>query len=425
MCACVCARSCDMPMRTVCVCIDACASRNVRTPRCAHTHTSAALSAFVCSHLLVHARTCGYINTCAYRWLGMDRCASVCIERYLYPYYIFGMYSQVCTYACTWVCTDTLRTQVSICACTQTDATRARGFNRHPFIYIYMSVYGHLSKFRHMYFGAASRRACGRAFAAAAPAWAASALAYNHRSECTGVSITRLRVCVCACVTSFAWLRPFRPHGCPSVRGGRGPHARAVLYGRFISGTRVTALPESLGQCKLLEYLCVPRPPPRCARSRRCRRVRCCRVRCRAGRWAAPRGVGCGGNGVAGRRPQPSPAHACLAPSADRRAFAVGRSRPARPHWSRAGTRKKASSRRCRSSAAWRARPTGARSGWAGAARRSRTVGAQGRDQYRARGAAGGCRVAEPGVPVSAPAAALTRPRRCADAWRAGERRAH
>jgi hypothetical protein len=72
-----------------------------------------------------------------------------------------------------------------------------------------------------------------------------------------------------------------------------------------------------------------------------------------------------------------------------------------------------------------RARMAGARSrpargpGWAGAARDGRTVGAQVGVQQRARGAAGGGRVAEPEETVSARAAALTRPRRCADAWQA------
>ncbi len=44
----------------------------------------------------------------------------------------------------------------------------------------------------------------------------------------------------------------------------------------------------------------------------------------RRGAGAEPRGVGCGGGGVAGRRPKPSPARAWLARAADRRAFAVG-----------------------------------------------------------------------------------------------------
>jgi hypothetical protein len=52
-----------------------------------------------------------------------------------------------------------------------------------------------------------------------------------------------------------------RPHVRPSSRGGRGPHARAVR-GRDIASTKVRALPEWLGQCKLLGELCVPRPPP-------------------------------------------------------------------------------------------------------------------------------------------------------------------
>jgi hypothetical protein len=79
---------------------------------------------------------------------------------------------------------------------------------------------------------------------------------------------------------------------------------------------------------------------------------------------------------------------------------------------------------RCRSSAAAEACAlmAGARGrlarvrGWAGAARRGRTVGAQGGAHHRARGAAGGGRLAEPEATVSDHAAALTRPRRCADA---------
>jgi hypothetical protein len=155
--------------------------------------------------------------------------------------------------------------------------------------------------------------ACGCADTrAGARAWAASASGCSRRSERIGVSITCMRVCVRAC-TSVRWL-------C----GGRGWHAR-VVRGRSIHFTKLRALPEWLGRCKLLENLCVPRPPPRAA-SRACR----------AGRWAAPRGVGCGGGGVASRRPRPSPARACLAPAADRRALGVGPSRSGRPHgWAR------------------------------------------------------------------------------------------
>jgi hypothetical protein len=164
----------------------------------------------------------------------------------------------------------------------------------------------------------------------------------------------------------FPWLRPVRPHVRPSLRDGRGPHARAVR-GRSIASTKVRALPESLGQCKLLEELCVPRPPPPppCAFAA-VPALRCGAWRCRAWHWgrAARRWM---------RRSRPSPACAPLARA----------SRPARV---RGGPE-----------------PPG--------------VGAQGRVQHRARGAAGGGRVAEPQVPVSAGAAALTRPRRCADVW--------
>jgi hypothetical protein len=40
----------------------------------------------------------------------------------------------------------------------------------------------------------------------------------------------------------------------------RGPHARA-MRGRYIRATKVKALSEWLGQCKLLEYLCVHSRP--------------------------------------------------------------------------------------------------------------------------------------------------------------------
>jgi hypothetical protein len=80
----------------------------------------------------------------------------------------------------------------------------------------------------------------------------------------------------------FLRLRPVRPHVCPLSRGGRGLHARAVR-GRVIHSTKVRALPESLGQFKLLEELCVrDAPPPRAFAVPALLRVR-----------AAPRGVGC------------------------------------------------------------------------------------------------------------------------------------
>jgi hypothetical protein len=120
-------------------------------------------------------------------------------------------------------------------------------------------------------------------------------------------------------------------------RGGRGPHARAVR-GRDISSTKVQALPEWLGQCKLLEGLCVPRPPPPppCA----CAAVpalRCGAWRCRAGALEPHRAAldaAATALPVVGRRP--SPAHAWLARAADRRAVRGGPEPPgAAARWAR------------------------------------------------------------------------------------------
>ncbi len=67
-----------------------------------------------------------------------------------------------------------------------------------------------------------------------------------------------------------------------------------------------------------------PRRRRRRARSRRCRRCTAARGAGAPGAGAEPRGVGCGGGGVAGRRPAAEPAHAWLARAADRRASAAG-----------------------------------------------------------------------------------------------------
>jgi hypothetical protein len=195
--------------------------------------------------------------------------------------------------------------------------------------------------FRCLYFGAASRHACGRAFAAGARA-GAPALG----CICVRV-ISPLRkhrwayhVCAggCACKRGhFLWLRPVRPPHLPIVaRRARAARARGARQGHGLhegeGAPRVARPVHALGDPVR------PIPPRRRrARLRRCRRC------------AAARGDG----GVAGRRPRPSPARAWLARAADRRALGVGRSRPARPHSWRAGPRTTPSSRRCRR------RPTG------------------------------------------------------------------
>jgi hypothetical protein len=125
----------------------------------------------------------------------------------------------------------------------------------------------------------------------------------------------------------FPCIVPVRPHVRPSSCGGRGPHARAVR-GRVIHSTKVTALPESLGQCKLLETLCVPRPPGRRARLRRCRRYASARALPRRAlgrttrRWTRRRRRRCRSSASA------EPRARIISNAADRRACGVGRKPP-------------------------------------------------------------------------------------------------
>jgi hypothetical protein len=126
-----------------------------------------------------------------------------------------------------------------------------------------------------------------------------------------------MRVCVRAMRSDFLWLRSVRPH----VRGG----TRCAVRGRHITSTKVTALPEWLGQCKLLVTLCVPRPPPPPCAFAAVPALRCCAWRCRAGRWGrrhAALDAAAKALPVVGRRP--SPARAWLARVADRRAVGGG-----------------------------------------------------------------------------------------------------
>ncbi len=74
-------------------------------------------------------------------------------------------------------------------------------------------------------------------------------------SECTGVSISCVRVCVRAWRLSMDSARSTAR--LPDAARWARPHARAVC-GRSIHSTKVKALPESLGNWKLLETLCVP-----------------------------------------------------------------------------------------------------------------------------------------------------------------------
>ena len=70
-------------------------------------------------------------------------------------------------------------------------------------------------------------RACADA-RADARACVASAVGCDHRSECIGVSITRMRACVRACAVTFLWLYPSEPMSvhCAAARarGARQGH---------------------------------------------------------------------------------------------------------------------------------------------------------------------------------------------------------
>ncbi len=118
-----------------------------------------------------------------------------------------------------------------------------------------------------------------------------------------------------------------RSSPCPPIGARRAqPHVR----GRSISSKKVRALPEWLGQCKLLETLCVPRPP----RRRRARSRAAVRVRGGFGAALLPRAL---------PRRALNLNHAAL-DAAAAVSPVVGRGRARRAH-------------------GWRARPTGARYG--------------------------------------------------------------
>ncbi len=191
------------------------------------------------------------------------------------------------------------------------------------------------------------------------PCRVASASGYHRRSERIGVPITRMLVCVRAMRGDFPWLRPVRPHVRPSSRGGRGRTRARCAAGpstarRFRRSPSRSASASSWWACASRA-----RRRRRRARSRRCRRGAAARGAAVPSAGAEPRCVGCGGGGVAGRRPSAEPrASARLARAADRLASGVGRSRPARPHGGRAGTRPTPSSRRCRRRSTGRASST-------------------------------------------------------------------
>ncbi len=135
-------------------------------------------------------------------------------------------------------------------------------------------------------------------------------VAAPNASECLS------RACGCvfrACVATFHGFGPIRPHVRPFVaqraRAARARGARQVHRLHEGEGAPRVARPvQALG-----DPVRPASAPPPCA-------FALPRARCRAGRRAGPRGVGCGGGGVAGRRPSAEP----------RARMAGARGRPAR-----------------------------------------------------------------------------------------------
>jgi hypothetical protein len=143
----VCMCMCECMHVHVCVRVDsmqACASRRVRVPRCAHARAHRRLHLrLAAAHTLAHARTCGYKRTCVVRWLGIDGRASVYLcNVYIHDEVYIPIIHLSCTYtyACMWVCTDTLRTQVSM----RTYACPGR-CHAHRWVHVYLSPSIHLN----------------------------------------------------------------------------------------------------------------------------------------------------------------------------------------------------------------------------------------------------------------------------------------
>ncbi len=205
-------------------CLEACTDAQMRT----RTRTSAAPSAFGCSHLLVHARMDGF--TCMR--VSMARHRRACIGMHVYVYAYDDIYITIIHLLCTYMhalCMDALQHCAHGCRCVCVPKQIGIGgctcISRHPFSQIY-NVHGHSSIFRYMKLrsGVETRVwACGCGGCARVhPRWAASASGYSRRSERVGVSITHMRVCVRAMRGDFLWLRPVRPRVCPLLRSRRG-----------------------------------------------------------------------------------------------------------------------------------------------------------------------------------------------------------
>ncbi len=203
----------------------------------------------------------------------------------------------------------------------------------------YIYVHGHPSIFRCVYFGAASRHACGRAFAAGARAGAPACICFRVQSP------FRMHRCayhvhagVCARMRGdFLWICPFEPmpvNCCPAGAAAGASIARQVhLLHEGEGAPRVARPVQALGDpVRLRRSL---------ARLRRCRRAVPGAGPHHAALDVAAAALPLGGGGRAPRahgwRTRPTGARS-----------RVGRSRPARPHGWRAGSCTTPRSRSCR-----------------------------------------------------------------------------
>jgi hypothetical protein len=154
-------------------CIEACTGAQMRT----HTRIRGSIRGCLlpipsCMRVRVdvnvHACVDGPASTGAHRYTCI-----MCIYMTMSMSLLYIDHVLTCTHACGCVRTRCAHRCRYVCVLGQMPRASmgARVFNRHRFSQI-CNVHGHPSIFRHVYFGAASRRACGRAVAAGARAGA-------------------------------------------------------------------------------------------------------------------------------------------------------------------------------------------------------------------------------------------------------------
>jgi hypothetical protein len=155
----------------------------------------------------------------------------------------------------------------------------------------------------------------------------------------------------CAFKNGFTLIALTSVHVC----GGRGRMQSRAGYGRHIGFTKVKELPESLGKCPLFEKLCV-RAAAACARGFACAGLPCMRAAPARALGVSASALGAGRRVAVAARPVAACRAACASTAGRRRAETALQSH----------------------------------------------CGAQGRVQHRARGVAGGIRLAPPYETVSA-----------------------